>query len=197
MAMVDFLERQITEKGWLSVLNLYFDNSYTISVYNTRGMVAYSKNDQCFFAMNPVDSLETEVLESKVLIFEPGQIGQQVGLTVAGEEHLQHYDLATYTHFRNFFTTKMSEILLDPLPSFTIPNADEVKAMEPNPDTGLYDGTDTITMLGLNQLSTIGMYDKSAKMYSGAIVEFWKNFYKNHDIFLTYLKDQFGVSSPI
>ena len=62
MAMVDFLERQITEKGWLSVLNLYFDNSYTISVYNTRGMVAYSKNDQCFFAMSPVDSLETEIL---------------------------------------------------------------------------------------------------------------------------------------
>ena len=101
--MLDIIERQITEKGWLSLSTLYFDNAYSIDVYNTRGAVAYSKADQCFFALNALDSTDTAIVEHKVAVYDNHHIGNQVNLTVSGEEHLQHYDIALYAHYRLLF----------------------------------------------------------------------------------------------
>ena len=197
--MLDIIERQITEKGWLSLSTLYFDNAYSIDVYNTRGAVAYSKADQCFFALNALDSTDTAIVEHKVAVYDNHYIGNQVNLTVSGEEHLQHYDIALYAHYRLLFNDMDSSVIkADEIPEIQIPTPDEVKALTMNEETGLFDGTDTVTMLGGNQVSTIGFYDKSLILpYSGAIVKFWKEFYENHDKFLAYLTNVFGITNPI
>ena len=176
--MLDIIERQITEKGWLSLSTLYFDNAYSIDVYNTRGAVAYSKADQCFFALNGLDSTDTAIVEHKVAVYDNHHIGNQVNLTVSGEEHLQHYDIALYAHYRLLFNDMDSSIIkADEIPEIQIPTPDEVKALTMNEETGLFDGTDTVTMLGGNQVSTIGFYEKCGFARSHRVKNFFVDNY--------------------
>ena len=93
MALIDFLKSQITEKGWLAISSLYFDNGYVLNVFNTRGYVAYSDAMECFFSYNALDSTDSESVENKFSILRYEHFGMTQVITAVGYDHLQHIDL--------------------------------------------------------------------------------------------------------
>lgn len=193
MSMIDHLNTQLTEKGWLSISNIYFDNHYLLHVFNTRGFVAYSKSNECFYELRPLDSTHTSIVEHKVVAFDNQWIGQQQNITIASQDSMQHFDVATYAH-RDFFTDAEGD-----LPLVKIPTQAEIEAFTKNPDTGLYDGLDTIITLDpTNKFSTKCLYPDNPEVhYVGAVIDFWKEFYHNHDKFKKYLKDFLNVTDAL
>lgn len=187
MAMLDVLTGRIKEKGWLAISNLYFDNSYIINIFATRGYVAYSPSNEVFLAYSCLDSTDSSVVEGKFITMDKNHCGMQQNITVAGQEHLQHFDFATYSHY-NWYNDDQEST---PWPN--IPAEAEIRAFTKNPETGLYDGTDTATMINYRERSCVAMYGKEHP-YSGANVEAWQAFYKNHDKFVKMLNECYGIS---
>lgn len=194
MALIDFLKSQINEKGWLAISSLYFDNGYVLNVFNTRGYVAYSDAMECFFSYNALDSTDSESVENKYSILRYEHFGMTQVITAVGYDHLQHIDLAQYSHY-NFYNDAQEET---PYPK--IPTKDEITALTPDPETGLYPGTDTITKMSGEPTSAIPMYNDffdpyvKNEPYSGARVDHWQTFYKNQEKFVTLLAAAYGVS---
>lgn len=194
MSMLDLLSKQLDEKGWLAMSSLYFDNGYVINVFNSRGYVARSNAMECFFAFSTMDSTDTDQVENTYVVMRRDHMGMQQTITVVGYDHLQHFDMAQYSHYA-FYDNSQEKV---PYPK--IPTPAELEAMTPNPDTGLYDSADTVQTLSGKEISAISMYndffDPYTKdwQYSGAIVGKWKNFYKNHKKFCTFLNDAYGIT---
>lgn len=192
MGLLDFIKQQITEKGWLSLSNLYFDNSLTMNVFNTRGYIAYSQVNGLFFTMNCLDSTDSAQVEHRYVLMDNYTYnGMQQNLTVAGEEHLQHFDMAQYSHYRYYNDGQKS------MPYPKIPTPAEILAMVPDETTGLYPNTDTVTKMDHMQESAIGMYPKDFEYYSGAWIRNWQAFYNNHEKFKKYLSEYVGVTDAI
>lgn len=197
MAVLDLAVKQIVDKGWLSLTSLCFDNAYVINIFNTRGYVAYSKSQACFFCTGGLDSTDSESIESKFNAFDAGHVGMQQVITCVGEEHLQHFDMALYSQYRFVW----DEQTVMPYP--TIPTKTEIEALTPNPDTGLYDGYEQMEMYDGRLVSVIPMYKKffnypvDGQPFSGAKIDSWKQFYLNQKKFMVMLKDGFGITDAI
>lgn len=206
MPELNFLTKRVQEAGWLSIATLFFDNAYTVEVFNTNGYLAYSPAQECFFILNALDSTDSEEMMYKFVFHNGRHLGQEHVMTVVGSEHLQHFDMAMYAH-SEFFRPLNDK----PFPYPTIPTPAELEALQPDPDTGLYDETQydlvykgstyTRALTGAKE-SAISMYEdfypaKESNLYSGARITKWKQFYENHQKFLTALNDWLGVSDGI
>lgn len=192
MGLLDFVRQQVETKGWLSISNLYFDNALTMNVFNTRGYIAYSPSVNLFFCMNCLDSTDTAQVENTyVLMGDQFHLGMQQNLTVAGDEHLQHFDMAQYSHYCYYTDDQES------MPYPTIPTPTKIMNMTADPTTGLYPNTDTVTQMDGSYESTIGLYPKDFEQYSGAWIRNWQRFYKNHEKFKKYLSEYVGVTDAI
>lgn len=187
---MDFFLEQLNSKDWLGISNLYFDNSYMINVYLTRGYVAYSPSKRIFFATACLDSTDTKIVEDTYVTLEREYIGMQQNLTCIGDDMLQHFDLALYSHYR-FYNDAQDE-----MPAPTIPSRSTIKSLTADEETGLYPGCDETSFLDGRIESAIGMYDKKYP-YSGAVVKTWKRFYKNQEKFRAFLSTTCGVSDAI
>ena len=197
MSMVDMLTNRLKKHGWLSITSLYFDNAYAINIFNTFGFVAYSAADECFFSVNCLDTTDTEIIENRLVTLNPGKIGQQQVVTCVGLEHFQHFDMATFGHYR-FLAAPVNGCI--PYPD--IPSPDDIMAYGVNPDTGLVDGVDEVTTMAMTKRSTLSLYDKfydykNDDFYSGINIAEWQYWYTNHDAFLKMLTDGYGVTNPI
>lgn len=196
MALLDFLKERVQTDGWLSLSSLYFDNGLTINIFNTRGYIAMSDAKECVFTFNCLDSSDTEIVENKLVIMRRDHAGLQQALTVVGYDHMQHFDIAMYANY-DYFSDEQ-----EATPYPTIPKEAELTAMEPDPETGLYDSatTDTVTRMSGLDISTIPLYnqffDPYVKdwQYTGARIDYWKKFYNNHTKFVQMLSDAYGVS---
>lgn len=195
MAMVDLVVNAVREKGWLSLATLFFDNGYTVSIFNTNGDVAYSPSEDVFFSMNALDSTNTIQIQSKYAVTgDRHYVGQQQILTTIGSEYLQHFSYATYAHSNFYFTDKTH---VDNLVGPKIPTQSELTKLIPDPETGLYPGKDIVHRMVNDEISTICMYPDDKIHYSGAIIDEWKQFYENHEKFLNFVKDISGCSDVI
>ena len=196
MSMITLLKKQITEAGWLSLTNIFFDNAYTINVFATRGYVAFSEADECFFSYNAMDTTDTQIIENQYVTIGPGHAGMQQVITVVGLEHVQHFNIAQYSHYC-WYTDEQ-----DKTPYPKIPTVDTITSMTPNEETGLYDGCDVVVQKDGKERSTIDLYEhmvdyRKCDLYSGANVDAWKMFYNNHDKFIAMLSAAYGVTDAI
>jgi len=189
--MLDLALNSVKTKGWLSLATLFFDNGYTVSVFNTLGAIAYSPSEDAFFSINSLDSTNTVQIQTWFAITgDRYYVGQQQILTVIASEHLQHVSFATYAHARFFNEPEDGgEITLH---GPVIPTVAELDALTPDPQTGLYDGQDTACRMSGEKVSTIPLYPDHTKYYSGAIITNWKKFYKAHKAFLGFVQDVTG-----
>lgn len=210
-AILNFCLERLQDSDWLGLSNLYFDNSYTINIFLTRGYVAYSPSKGCFFSMNCLDTADTAVIENSYAVLDYQYIGQQQNVTAVGDDHLQHIDVAQYSRYQ-FYNDEQTV-----MPWARIPTRDVIMGLEKDPVTGLYLNTDTVGLIAATPdqdpatteriISAISMYpevegsqqksDPNTWMYSGAIVQKWREFYKNQDKFKVMLNDAFGVSDAI
>lgn len=191
MSMLDRLVNIVNNQGWLAISSLYFDNNMVIPISTTSGNIAYSEADDCFYTYKPVDQGYTEIIEGKMIVYDNHHLGPQWVLTCVGTEHMQHFDIAQFMHYDDIMNEELEEY---PYP--TVPKKSEVEGMEKNEETGLYDGTDIATMKNREEISTIGFFDKSIPIhYSGARVDYWKEFYENHKKFLDMLQTAYGISA--
>lgn len=197
MAVLDFLVKQLTEKGWLAISSVYFDNAYSINVFNTRGYVAYSKSAQTFFTAGCIDSTDSESVDNKFVVHDTRHFGLQQVITCVGEEHMQHFDIANYSQYR--FTWDKQTVL--PYPK--VPTKAEILALTPNPETGLYPGLPTVELMDGTEISVISLYEKffdyfgNGDPFSGARVDNWIQFYKNQDKFREMLSSCYGITDAI
>lgn len=199
MAMLDFLKDQLASSGWLSLSSLYFDNGFTINVFNSRGYIAMSDSKECFFCYNALDSTDTDQVENKYVMMRRDHIGMQQTITVVGYEHLQHFDLAQYSHY-GFYFDEQTET---PYP--TIPTKAQLDAITLDPDTGLADPatTDTVETISGREVSVIPMYNDFFDpytqdwQYSAARIKEWKQFYTNQEKFTTLLANAYNVTDAI
>lgn len=191
MAVLDFFRERLNVTNWLGFSNFYFDNALTIDVYASRGYVAYSPSKECFFCYTTLDSTNSALVEHVYNRIENRLIGTQQNICVIGDEHLQHFDLATYSHYC-FYNDEQEET---PWPK--IPTKAELDAMTEDPVTGLFPGTDTLTQMNQEEISSIELYKDWDVPYSGAIVKDWKRFYKNQAKFVVMLGQAYGVTDAI
>lgn len=194
MPMVDLLLDRIKEKGWLSISSLYFDNGMSFNIYNTRGYIAYSPSHECFFAFSCLDSTDTANVENQYIAMTREIIGMQQTVTCVGQEHMQHFDYAMYSHYC-FYEDDQEKT---PWPE--IPTRAEIEAMEKNPETGMYDGADVVHRMSGEEDSAIALYKKGEiphNRYSGAVIDYWKRFYKNQDKFVKMLAECFNITDAI
>lgn len=191
MSMLDRLVNIVNEQGWLAISSLYFDNNMVIPVSTTSGNIAYSEADDCFYTYKPIDQGYTEIIEGKMIAYDKNHLGPQWALTCVGTEHMQHFDIAQYMHYDDIMDER-----LDAYPYPEVPKQSDVESMTKDEETGLYAGTDIATMKNMEQISTIGFFDKSLPIhYSGARVDYWKEFYENHQKFLDMLQSAYGISA--
>ena len=211
MSMKDLCVARLTDPGWLALSSIYFDNSYVITVYSTRGYVAYSPSEECFFSSNSMDSTDTANIEARFNIIDGElsrrHIGMQQTVTCISIEHMQHFDYANYSHYCFYWDeqipteAELDAFTLDPdVP--TEPDPEDPFRVKPIPHS-LYlgNGLDTTVMLDGRELSTIPLYKdfetKYHLAYSGAIVGEWKMWYNNHKKFKQMLSEAYGVSDAI
>lgn len=193
MSMLDFFEQQLDKSGWLAFSHLTFDNSYVINIFNSRGYLAYSKSNELFINYNILDSTDTENIEHKLVYMEPHKVGMQQVLTFTGSEHLQHFNLAQYSHYRFYKDT--DEETCYP----KIPTEAELEGMTADPETGLFPNTDLLEINSGEERSAIGLYNHifdytKGEPWSGIRIEFWKLFYANHNRFLEMLNTAYGIT---
>jgi hypothetical protein len=210
-AILDFCLERLQASDWLGLSTLYFDNAYTINVFASRGYVAYSSSKKCFFAMGCLDSTDSTLVDNTYAVLEHHILGQQQNVTVIGDDHLQHIDVAQYSRYQ-FYNDAQTV-----MPWAHIPTRATIMGLEKDPVTGLYPNTDTVGMIPSNPnqdpntteriISAIGFYpqeegaqqksDPNMWYYSGAIIDNWKRFYVNQEKFRKMLNDAFGVSDAI
>lgn len=196
MSMLDRLLTIVNDKGWLAISSIYFDNNLVIQIPNSWGAIAYSPSDDCFYTYNAIDQGYTEIIEAKLIVFDNHHIGQQQALTVAESQHMQHFDVAQYTHYRSYDNNKN----IYPYPD--LPSPSDLDAYTKDEETGLYTGgskeLDVATMKNGEKKSVWPFFDKDLDVpYSAADVEFWKSFQEGHKMFLDMLKEGYGITDAI
>ena len=192
MSMLDRLITIVNDQGWLAISSLYFDNNMVIEICNSYGAIAYSQADDCFYTYNAVDQGYTEIIEGKLIVFDNSHIGQQQVLTCVGTEHMQHFDIAQFTHYGSYPDKT------DKFPFPTVPAPTDLDQYTLNTETGLYEGPKaTIAHMKDNtDISVIPFFDKNTQWYeSAARIEYWKKFQENHQKFLDFLDDGYGISA--
>ena len=192
MALLDLVEKQAKAYGWLSVSVMYFDNAYVLSVFNCKGNVAVSKDLELIFAINTLDSTDTENVEHSKVRMPYGYIGTQQNITVSRFEDLQHVDFALYSHNR-FYNTEDPAY---PIPRYPTPTV--LDGYELNPETGLYKNCDVMIMANNDEVPSVPIYDSInaptiTNPYVGADITEWRNFNKNQEKFKTMIKTMFGA----
>lgn len=196
MPMLDMLIENVEKHGWMSISSLFFDNAYNVFIPTTCGYIAYSKEHECFVSLNSMDSTDTDIVENTYVTMDPGFIGQQQVLTIIGQEHLQHFNMAMYAQYRFWPYTDKE------LPYPTYPTEGELSALVKDEETGLYNGCDVITTMANEKRSTLDLYKdtldyRKGDPYSGANIDAWKNFYVNHNHFKTFLSKFMGITDAI
>lgn len=192
MALLDYLVERVNTKGWLSLATIYFDNGFNIDVFASSGYIAYSASKGCFFTVEALDSTDSSIIENRFVKMDGKYTGMQQNITVVGEEHLQHFDMALYAHSRFFSNAE------DKLPVPDIPDKDTVMGYQVNPDTGLIDGLDEYCTMGNNIYSLHPIYSKEdTRFYSGAHILNWQKFYTRQQMFLDLLSSTFNVTDAI
>ena len=189
---LDFLVERLNEKGWLSISTLYFDNSYCMNIYTSRGYVAFSPSRNLFFSYNCLDTTDSKVVENTYAILDRVNIGQQQNITVAGSDCLQHFDIAQYSHYDHYYYDEQEKT---PYPD--IPTKDTIMGFTLNPDTGLYENADIAHMVNDTEVSVYPLYPKEKEIYSGAIIANWQRFYKNQEKFCKMLGEAYGVTDAM
>lgn len=212
MSLLDVFEKQLNEKGWLAFTSLYFDNALIYNIFNSRGYIAYSKSNEVFVTYDCLDSTDSAKVESYYIAMDNNFTGMQQSLVFAGVESFQRFNMAQYSHYR-FYNDGQ-----DRTPYPKIPTQAEIEALVANAETGLYDGYDEVHIRPTSQFgvdipnettftderkySTISIYKDFADLigpekYSGAVIDTWKMFYKNHAKFCTMLNEAYGITDAI
>ena len=201
------LQKVISEKGWLAISSLYFDNSSICDVMASGGHVAFCEATNSVYWFTILDSTDTSLVEHNYSIMSHRKIGQQIVLVQQDLDCLQHVQYAMYAHKR-FFQNVEGESL--PYP--TLPAEAELAALELDEETGLYSGTDgVVEMMTPFSHTTQKKYPKEKSAYllydafyptcdhleSSAPVEHWKKFYEEHAKFIKMVEAYLGVSGCI
>ena len=200
----DFFYESLQKLDWLGISTLYFDNSYVINIPTCEGYVAYSPSKECFFAMKHLDSSLSSIVEGKYIALPQYTIAPQTNITVASTNHLQHFDLAQYMR-KTFYSDGQ-----DKMPVPKIPTRAEIMALTFDPETGLADGTNTVTryyqqtkqstktiFLGDDETATKDKPESYLHPYSEAVCIEWQKFYKNQEKFKKLLAEAYGVTDAI
>lgn len=190
MSLLNLVEQQATKYGWLSLSSLYFDNGYVINVYNTNGYIAASKDMECFFTLNPLDSTDTEIIEHSHVRMPYGYISMQHNVTASRFEDLQHTDFAMYAHKR-FYTDLIGTETTIPTPKY--PDSTVLDGYVFDENLGLYTNSDVAVGKDDSGVSVIPVYDGSVFPYVGADIEGWKLFNHTQEKFKAYIKSLFGA----
>ena len=199
--LTDYLVQLIKDRGWLAISSIYFDNSYIINVFNTSGYVAYSPSQKVYMSYNSIDSTDSEAIESRYCLIPMRRSSFQMALTFADEACLQHFDVAAYAHYGFLY-----EDTKDTAAFAKVPTPADLAALTYDETTGLYSGPKVEIVAerlsGMEQ-SIIPLYGddfdyfKKGEPFSGARVENWISFYRNHEKFKTLLANQFGIADAI
>lgn len=192
MTVTEYLIERVNEKGWMSLSSLYFDNALVVNIFNSRGYIAYSPSKDMFYFTGAEDTSNTDCIERKYVALDNKYVGQSQMITVVGGEHLQHFDIHLFSHYR--FINDDQEVYPTPV----VPTPDEIKALVVDPETGLVDGEDVITQMNGEQISCRSLYpDNKITDYSGLKIVNYQKFIKNHEKFIAALNTMLGVSDAI
>lgn len=193
MTTAEYFHDVVTEKGWMAVGNIYFDNALTLFPFTCDGRVCYSPAKEMFFALEKHDSTNTQLLEGVYITHDDRYHSLYQTIVCIGAQHLQHFTLNLF----NFSQHTPSGI--SPFPVPTIPKPADIDAMTPDAKTGLYAGTDTVEYKNQKQGSTICLYPDETELakYYGIRVDSYKMFNKNHLEFCKAVNKFFGTTDCI
>lgn len=192
MSMLDRLLTIVKDKGWLAISSIYFDNNMVIQIPNSWGAIAFSESDDCFYTYNAIDQGYTEIIESKMIVFENYHIGQQQALTCAESQHMQHFDIAQFTHYSSYPDRA------NKYPYPEVPSPADLEQYTLNEETGLYEGPKAAIayMKDGKEISVIPFFEQGEPVFeSAARIEFWKSFQEGHQLFLDMLKNGYGIDA--
>lgn len=192
MAIADFMKAYVQKNGWLSVGNIYFDNSLTVNPFTVAGRVCMSTSAGILFTTGKYDTILTEKLEHTYMSMNDKYLGYQQTICCCDLECLQHFDANSFCHERHMD--------LDPkkYPVPKIPTKAQIQALKPDPKTGLVPNTSTITQFDDTEMSVLDIYPEfNIEYFSSLKIIPAKEFYDNHDVFKAAVKQMFGVSDLV
>lgn len=192
MTISDFLIKEIKDKGWFSIANLYFDNGLTVFPFTTSGRVCLSPSMEMVFTTCRLDSTNSYKLGRDYVVMDDRYNGLFQTVTCVGFDMLQHFDTHLFALDR-INPSGADEFLI---PKYYKPS--EIKALTPGED-GLYAGKDVAGFHTGKEASVLNLYPDLSPMadYHGLLIDSYKEFTKNQEVFVKAINKMYGVSDCI
>ena len=134
--LVDYIKKH----GWLSVTNIFFNDGMAIFPTTTGGRICLSEANEVLLVMSKIDVATTEFSTNLYISPPRDRVGFLQTISVCPFHLLNHFDAMLFT-FNQFYRDTGADF---PVPN--VPDVEDVMALEADPETGLYPGTDTITV---------------------------------------------------
>jgi len=196
MRIADFCIEQVKAKGWFSIANLYFDNSYCIFPFTQAGRVCYSPSADVFFSTSTIDSVNTQHMMWYYLAeADDRHLSLYQTFTCTGGDHLQHFD----SHLFNYSRQTPSGI--DEFPVPTLPSEATVKGYTLDENGQYVSGGrhEEICMEDDRIISALDLYPERKSLYDyiGVQIGGYQEFIKNHEVFCKAVNKHFNLSDCI
>lgn len=192
MTIADFLMKEVKDKGWLSIANLYFDNGLTIFPFTVGGRVCMSPSAEMVFCTNRLDSTNSYKFNRDYVAMDDRYNGLFQTITVTSFDMLQHFD----THL--FALDRINPSGADEFLTPVYPKPAEIEGLTAGED-GLYPGKDVVGFQTKKEASTINLYPdlKPLSDYHGFLIDAGKMFIKNQKAFVKAVQKIYGISDCI
>lgn len=192
MTNAEFLMKEVKDKGWLYIANVYFDNNLVFFPFTCGGRICMSPSAEMIFSTEHVDSTNSYKLERDFVAQDDSKNGLFQTICCVGFDMLQHFD----THMFAFGT--INPYGADEFMMPKVYKSAEIKALTPG-DDGLYEGKDTVGFHTGATASTLSLYPNFTKYhnYHGLLIDQCKTFIKNQEAFAKAINKFYGLSDCI
>lgn len=193
MTNAEFLMKEVKDKGWLYIANLYFDNGLTMFPFTAHGRVCLSPSAEMIFSTSRLDSTTSYVMGRDYVAMDDHYNGLFQTITCVGFDMLQHIDTNLFAFDR---------INPDGADRFLTPEVHkpaQIEALAKGND-GLYAGCDTLGFHTGMVASSKDLYPElkdSLDDYHGLLVDRCKLFIKNQKAFAVAMNKMYGLSDCI
>lgn len=189
---IDLLLRYVREHTWFYVASIFHDNGAVTQPHIANGCICFSNDLGALLSTGTLDSSNSDALEGRFLAMPRHTASFQETIQVFPAEMIQRFDVLL---FSQFVTYECQDLMKDfELPTF--PNHEELMALEPDPETGLYPDQDVVGELNWDEVSTYNLFPnrKSLDDYIGIKIKQYQDFHKNQKLFCERMNTLFGVS---
>lgn len=98
------VQKIITDRGWLAIHDLYFDNAFNLRVGSTGGCICMNKTTGSIYSLDKTGAIDSTVINNSIVRMPNNRIGIMSVISCTAVEHLQRANLSTFSQVDEFMT---------------------------------------------------------------------------------------------